>query len=295
MKVLEVKDVVKNYGSLRAVDKVSFSTQEGEIFGLLGPNGAGKTSLISTIMTLENLDEGDIHVCGYSLRQDPRICKSLTGFMPQELIMHGYFNVQEVVEFYSGYCGVWPDKNRVEYLLKRLALWDKRYEKVRSLSGGMKRRLLIAKALVHAPKLILLDEPTAGVDIELRNVIWEFIKELKKSGASILFTTHYLEEAEELCDRVAIIHKGKIRQIDQTRNLISQFTTRQILLKLKNPKDFQHKNYQGNSDGYSVFMLPSSLTLGSLIKELSLDISDILDIRIHEGSLEDAFKKILKD
>ena len=174
MKILEVKNLVKDYGSLRAVDHVSFDIEEGEIFGLLGPNGAGKTTLISTIMTLEKPTGGDIFVCGKDIKQHPRQIKSLTGFMPQELVMHGYFNLDEVVSFYSGFCGVWPDKKRIEYLLKALGLWEHRKKKVRALSGGMKRRMLMVKALIHSPKLILLDEPTAGVDPDFRAAIWDF-------------------------------------------------------------------------------------------------------------------------
>ena len=295
MQILQVKNIIKDYGSLRALNQVSFDIHPGEIFGLLGPNGAGKTTLISIIMTLEEAHQGDIFICGHKLKDKPELCKSLVGFMPQELIMHGYFNVHEVIEFYCGYCGIWPDKKRVEYLLKRLALWEKRHEKVRSLSGGMKRRMLIAKALIHKPRLVILDEPTAGVDIELRAVIWDFIKELKSQGTSILFTTHYLEEAEELCDRVAVIHHGQIRQIGETRSLISQFTTRQLMLKLKNPTDFKHKQYQGVKKGYSVFLFPKNSNFGQLLEELDLNVRNIEDMRIYEGNLEDAFTKILKD
>ena len=295
MKVLEVQNVVKNYGSLRAVNQVSFDIKEGEIFGLLGPNGAGKTTLISTIVTLEQADAGRIFVCGHDVEKEPRVSKSLTGFMPQELIIHGYFNVHEVIRFYSGYCGVRPDSKRIDYLLKRLSLWDQRNHKVRTLSGGMKRRLLMAKALVHSPKLLLLDEPTAGVDVDLRNVIWDFVQELKKEGTSILFTTHYLEEAEKLCDRVAIIHYGEIRQIGPTKDLISQFTTRRIYLKLKNIRSFESKRYLGRREGCDVFSLPYSMNFSDLMNELSLKGDDILDVRIREGSLEDVFKQISKE
>ena len=294
MKVLEVQNVVKNYGSLRAVHQVSFDIEEGEIFGLLGPNGAGKTTLISTIVTLEQADAGRIFVCGHDVEKEPRVSKSLTGFMPQELIIHGYFNVWEVIRFYSGYCGVRPDPKRIEYLLKRLSLWDQRNQKVRTLSGGMKRRLLMAKALVHSPKLLLLDEPTSGVDIDLRNVLWDFVRELKNEGASILFTTHYLEEAERLCDRVAIIHQGEIRQIGPTKDLISQFTTRRIYLKLRNIRSFDSERYLGRREGCDVFSLPYSMNFNDLMQEFSLKGEDILDVRIREGSLEDVFRKISK-
>ena len=296
MKILQVENVIKDYGSLRAVDRVSFDIEEGEIFGLLGPNGAGKTTLISTIVTLERADEGRISVCGRDIEKEPRRAKSLTGFMPQELIIHGYFNVAEVIRFYSGFCGVRPDPKRIEYLLKRLSLWDQRDQKVRTLSGGMKRRLLMAKALVHSPKLLLLDEPTAGVDVELRDILWDFIRELKKEGVSILFTTHYLEEAEQLCDRVAIIHHGKIRRSGRTKELISRFTARRIYLKLRQAKNFSDcKHHLGRREGCEVFSLPYSMDFGRLTRELSLGAEDILDVKIREGSLEDIFKKISKE
>ena len=295
MKTLEIKNLVKSYGSLKAVDNVSFDINKGEIFGLLGPNGAGKTSLISSVMTLEKIDSGQIFVCGHDIQKKSSITKSLTGFMPQDIIIHGYFTVREVIKFYSGFCGVWPDSDRIDYLLKRLNLWEQRNSKVRTLSGGMKRRLLIVKALVHSPKLLLLDEPTAGVDIQLRNSLWEFIKELKQE-TSILFTTHYLEEAEKLCDRVAFIHKGKIRQMGETAQLISHLTTRKVLIKFKTEESIKHKYYSGgNEEGYQVFLLPYSLTVGQLLKELELDMNEIKDLKVKEGSLEDVFNSVTEE
>lgn len=294
MQILTVKNVVKDYGSLRAVDHVSFEINKGEIFGLLGPNGAGKTTLISTVMTLEKMNSGQIKVCGYDVEKEPSVTKSLIGFMPQDIIIHGYFTVKEVVRFYSGFCGIWPDNDRIDYLLKRLALWEQRDDKVRTLSGGMKRRLLIVKALVHSPRLLLLDEPTAGVDIHLRNSLWDFIKEIKKE-TSILFTTHYLEEAEKLCDRVAFIHKGKIRQIGKTRNLISKLTVRKVLIKLHKQRSIRSEYYSGHSEGYEVFLLPYSFSAGRLLKELALDMNEIADLKVKEGSLEDVFNRIMEE
>ena len=295
MSVLEIRDVVKKYGSFTAVDHVSFNIKEGEIFGLLGPNGAGKTTLISAIMTLENFNKGKISICGHDIRTHSRLAKSVTGFVPQELIVHGYFTVEEVIKYYAGFCGVWPDSKRIEYLLKRLFLWEHRHKRVRQLSGGMKRRLLIVKALVHSPKLLLLDEPTSGVDLDLRNIIWSFVKELKQQGTSILFTTHYLEEAEKLCDRVAFIHHGTIRHIGDTKNLISHLTTRELGLKLKCELKIKHKYHSGNREGFEMFMLPHNFKLEHLIKDLQLNIEDVEDIKIREGSLEDVFKQVLKE
>lgn len=295
MNVLEIKNVVKKYGSFTAVDKVSFNIKEGEVFGLLGPNGAGKTSLISTIMTLEDLDAGEISVCGYDIRSNSRLAKSVTGFVPQELIVHGYFTTEEVIKFHSGYCGVWPDQERIDYLLKRLLLWEHKDKRVRQLSGGMKRRLLIAKSLVHSPKLLLLDEPTAGVDLDLRNSIWEFVKELKEQGTSILFTTHYLEEAEKLCDRVAFIHHGTIRHIGETQDLICHLTTRELGLKLKAGSIVKHKDHKGKREGYDIFLMSHNFKLSQFIQELNIKVEDIEDFRIKEGSLADVFQQVLRE
>ena len=297
MNLLEVKNVVKDFGSLRAVNNVSFEIKEGEIFGLLGPNGAGKTTLISIIVTLEKATQGKVHICDYDIHKDPRKAKSLVGFMPQELIMHGYFNVKEIVEFYSGYCGVWPDQNYIEFLMKKLSLWERRNDYVRTLSGGMKRRLLILKALVHKPRLILLDEPTAGVDLDLRATIWSFIKELKDQGLSILFTTHYLEEAEQLCDRVAFIHKGEIRQVGRTEELISLLTTRKVYITFKQNfrENFKNQKFLGQDGNVFSFLLPYSQTFGSLMKELAVDWNQVADVKIREGSLEDVFKSVLEE
>lgn len=294
--ILEIKNLVKDYGSLRAVNNVSFEIKKGEIFGLLGSNGAGKTTLISSIMTLEEPSEGLIKVGGFDVQKNPRQAKSITGFMPQELIIHGYFSVIEVIRFYSGFCGVIPDHAHIEYLLRKLSLWDKRHVGVRSLSGGMKRRLLMVKALVHKPKLLLLDEPTAGVDIQLRTLIWDFVKDLKREGVSILFTTHYLEEAEKLCDRVAFMNEGKIQSVGNTRELISNLTVRQLAVQLKKPQSIQHKNYLGLEEDYHMFDLPSSkdMSLGNFIKEeLCFDMDNIMDIKVREGRLEDVFQKVL--
>ena len=292
MKILEITDLVKDYGSLRAVDHVSFDIKKGEVFGLLGPNGAGKTTIISTIMTLERINSGNIKVCGHDVKTKSSLTKSLTGFMPQDIIVHGYFTVKEIVRFYSGFSGIWPDNDRIDHLLKRLALWEQRNDKVRTLSGGMKRRLLIVKALVHYPRLLLLDEPTAGVDINLRNTIWDFIREIKQE-TSVLFTTHYLEEAEKLCDRVAFIHKGKIRKIGRTQNLISQLTTRKVLIKLDKNVPIKNKYHSGQSEGYEVFLLPYSLSVGNLLKSLDLNRDRIEDLKVKEGSLEDVFNRIV--
>jgi len=279
---------------LRAVDHVSFDIQPGEIFGLIGPNGAGKTSIISTIVTLEEPTEGKVEVFGYDVTKEPRAAKVKTGLVPQELINHGYFNVEEILKFHSGYYGILRNQVRIEYLLKRLQLFDHRHKRVKQLSGGMKRRLLIAKALVHSPKLLLLDEPTAGVDIELRKSLWEFVRELKQQGMSILLTTHYLDEAEQLCDRVGVLREGKLIMVGDTQELVKKMTQRKVHLFMKPPmRQINHPFLIHQSETEVIFKIPASMPVGELLVELKIDLRSINDLKIQEGSLEDAFRSIL--
>lgn len=292
---LEINSLVKSYGSFRAVDNISFSMKKGEIFGLLGPNGAGKTSIISCIVTLQSPDAGFCKIFGNDPVHQPLAAKMLTGFVPQEIINHGYFTVEEIMGFHSGFFRTWYNKDKIHYLLNRLSLWEHRNKKVKSLSGGMKRRLLIAKSLVHEPKLLLLDEPTAGVDIELRASLWDFVTELKESGMSILLTTHYLEEAEKLCDRVGVIQDGQLRRVAPTKELIEKLTQRKVDLHLR--KEFKgHLESQyliDKTDHQAQFLIPQKLGIGELLCTLNCDIKDIVDIRISEGKLEEAFVRIL--
>ncbi|MCB0363515.1 MAG: ABC transporter ATP-binding protein [Bdellovibrionales bacterium] len=295
---LRVHHLVKNYGHLCAVDNVSFELKPGEVFGLLGPNGAGKTSIISIIVTLEKASSGEVEVFGYNVAREQRKAKFNTGLVPQELINHGFFNIAEVLSFHSGYYGILNNKERENYLLNRLGLWEHRHKKVKQLSGGMKRRLLIAKALVHRPPLLLLDEPTAGVDIELRESLWDFVRELKEEGLSILLTTHYLEEAERLCDRVGVIHKGRLQSLGATKTLISELTQRRVYLRLKKGGDIESKQRESKywvreEGGENEFHVPSKMRLGELLQEIDIEWSQLEDVRIQEGSLEDAFRQIV--
>lgn len=269
----------------------------GEIFGLLGPNGAGKTTLISTIVTLEEPTSGTVEVFGYDVQDKPSLTKTLTGFVPQELIHHGYFDVEEIMTFHSGYFGLRRNKERIDWLLQKLSLYEHRKKKVKQLSGGMKRRLLIAKALVHDPKVLLLDEPTAGVDIELREQLWAFVSELKAQGMSILLTTHYIQEAEQLCDRVGILQKGRLRRLGPTRELIKELTKREIVVHLKqapaaDPVSPLFLRRQGHE---LVFQTPASMGAGDLLDSLGYDLKQVSDLAIREGSLEDALKRVLGD
>ena len=291
---LEVNDLHKYYGSLKAVQGVDFDVRPGEVFGLLGPNGAGKTSIISTIVTLEKPTKGHVSVFGHDVQKEPQQAKVDLGLVPQELVNHGFFNIEEILQFHSGYYGVRHNKEHCSYLMKRLGLWEHRHKKVKQLSGGMKRRLLIAKALVHKPRLLLLDEPTAGVDIELRSSLWEFVRELKSDGVSVLLTTHYLEEAEELCDRVGILNFGQLLKVGPTNELVSELTRRTVRVFLQARQvAFSHSLLLSQTDEMLEFEIPSTMSVGDLLSTISLDLKIIKDITIQEGTLEEAFIRIL--
>lgn len=293
-KPLEMKNVTKRYGSFSAVKDVSFDLEAGEIFGLLGPNGAGKTTLISCIVTLEKMTEGKIRVLGSDIYQEPKLAKTNLGYVPQEVINHGYFTVKEILTFYSGYFGLLQNEERIDYLLHKLALYEHKEKKVKQLSGGMKRRLMIAKALVHNPKVLLLDEPTAGVDIELRNSLWDFVLELKKAGTTILLTTHYLEEAESLCDRIGVIHKGELKKIGKTEDLISELTFRKLEIETSEKVNLKDSEFlKKQTDKKIILEFPSRLKVGEVISSIGLDLSMVSDLQLKEGSLEEAFLKIL--
>ncbi len=223
---LKVEDVVIAYegGPRRkvAVSHLSFDVFEGELFALLGPNGAGKTSLISAMTGLIPFEAGQIEIFGHPAGTEQ--AKRLLGVVPQELIGYGFFTVSEILKFYSGYYGLRKNESRIQELLGRLQLESVRDQRVSALSGGMKRRLLIAKALLHSPRLLLLDEPSAGVDVELRAILLDFVKEINQKGTTIILTTHYLEEAQRLCRRSAILHHGKLLALDDTGALIQSLS-----------------------------------------------------------------------
>lgn len=293
---LEVRSLVKNYGRFTAVDQVSFEVRPGEIFALLGPNGAGKTTIISTITTLEKPTSGSVSVFGHDVSKETKQAKFLTGVVPQEIVNHGFFDVMEILTIHSGYYGIWKNKDRIEFLVQKLGLWEHRRKKVKQLSGGMKRRLLIAKALVHEPKLLLLDEPTAGVDIELRESLWNFVRELQKEGLSILLTTHYLEEAEQLCQRVGILQKGRLRRVGETKKLVRELTQRNISIQLREAMPSISSPYLlSQANGRLQFQIPANLEVGDLLHQIHLDVKNVKDLEIREGSLEEAFRNVLRE
>ena len=229
---VEARAVRKRYGAVRALDGVTLAVEEGEFFGLLGPNGAGKTTLISALAGLAIPDSGTLAVMGHDVRADYRQARRSLGIVPQEIVFDPFFTVRETLEFQSGYFGLRDNGAWVDELLDRLGLVPKADANMRSLSGGMKRRVMVAQALVHRPPVIVLDEPTAGVDVELRQALWAFVKDLNQAGHTIILTTHYLEEAQQLCARIAMMKEGRIVALDSTARLLASFSERVLRVKL---------------------------------------------------------------
>ncbi len=222
MSALSIRAVRKNYGNLVALDGVSLEIKQGEFFGLLGPNGAGKTTLITSMAGLCKPDSGVIEVMGHDVQKDFRFARRQLGVVPQELVFDPFFTVRETLSFQSGYFGLNKNDDWIDEIMANLDLTNKANANMRSLSGGMKRRVLVAQALVHRPPVIVLDEPTAGVDVELRQSLWQFISRLNQAGHTIVLTTHYLEEAESLCGRIAMLKQGRVVALDTTENLLAK-------------------------------------------------------------------------
>jgi ABC-2 type transport system ATP-binding protein len=217
---IQVERVSKNYGGMRALDAVNLTIGQGEFFGLLGPNGAGKTTLINILAGLALASSGSVRVLGHDVVKDYRAARRALGVVPQELVFDPFFTVREALVFQSGYFGLRDNRDWIEEVMHHLDLTERAATNMRALSGGMKRRVLVAQALVHKPPVIVLDEPTAGVDVELRQALWQFIRRLNRDGHTIVLTTHYLEEAEALCGRIAMLKQGRIVALDTTQNLL---------------------------------------------------------------------------
>jgi ABC-2 type transport system ATP-binding protein len=229
---IRVSSVVKHYGSLRALAGVDLDVAQGEFFGLLGPNGAGKTTLISALAGLVRCDSGTLEVMGHDVVADYREARRKLGVVPQELVFDPFFSVREMLRIQSGYFGIRDNEDWIDEILASLDLSAKAGANMRSLSGGMKRRVLVAQALVHRPPVIVLDEPTAGVDVELRQGLWQFIRKLNRDGHTIILTTHYLEEAETLCGRIAMLKAGRVVALESTAGLLARFAVHALRLRL---------------------------------------------------------------
>lgn len=222
MQALTIKNVKKTYkkGNVHALKGIDFHVNDGEFFALLGPNGSGKSTLINIISGPTKKSSGEVEIYGTSIDAQPELCKRMIGVVPQEIVFDSFFTVNETLLFQSGYYGIANNQKKIDEILEKLNLMDKKHSRTRMLSGGMKRRLLIAKALVHNPKILFLDEPTAGVDVQLRHDLWRYVRELNQDGLTIFLTTHYLEEAETLCERIAIINKGELVALEKTADLL---------------------------------------------------------------------------
>ncbi|KIC46444.1 multidrug ABC transporter ATP-binding protein [Ruegeria sp. ANG-S4] len=234
--ILSIKDLRKSYaGGFEALKGVSLEIEEGEILALLGPNGAGKTTLISTVCGITTPTSGTVTVGGYDIQADFRAARKMIGLVPQEIALEPFEKVWNTVRFSRGLFGHGRDNARIEEILRKLSLWDKRKNAIKELSGGMKRRVLIAKALAHEPRILFLDEPTAGVDVELRKDMWQIVAELKQAGVTIILTTHYIEEAEAIADRVGVIDKGELLLVQEKDALMAQMGKKQIEVMLTEP------------------------------------------------------------
>jgi len=230
---VEVRDVHKRFGAVHALAGVSLQVEEGEFFALLGPNGAGKTTLISALGGLVRPDGGQLAIMGHDVARDFRQARRAVGIVPQEIVFDPFFTVRETLAIQSGYFGLRRNAAWIDQLLERLGLAAKAHANMRSLSGGMKRRVMVAQALVHRPPVIVLDEPTAGVDVELRQALWAFVRSLNAAGHTIVLTTHYLEEAEQLCSRIAMMKDGRVVALDTTARLLATFSERVLRVKLE--------------------------------------------------------------
>jgi ABC-2 type transport system ATP-binding protein len=290
---VEVDNVSRRFGSVQALDRVSLVVAEGEFFGLLGPNGAGKTTLISVLAGLTRADSGAARILGHDVRADYRAARRALGVVPQELVFDPFFTVRETLRIQSGYFGVRDNDAWIDEILHHLDLTAKANANMRSLSGGMKRRVLVGQALVHKPPVIVLDEPTAGVDVELRQSLWGFIRKLNRDGHTIILTTHYLEEAEALCGRIAMLKAGRIVALDTKQNLLARFAALTVRLVAERvPASWQARVLRREAGGF-ILGLERYADLESLLAALRTEGIAIAELALQEADLEDVFLRIV--
>jgi len=284
----------------KALSNLNFNVKQGEVFGLLGPNGAGKTTFLSILGGTVTKTSGSVNVWGFNLDQNPRQVKASIGIVPQEVNLDAFFSPHKLLELQAGLYGIKKKDRITDLILKMVALEDKANAYSRSLSGGMKRRLLIAKAMVHQPPILILDEPTAGVDVELRNILWKNVKELNKEGVTIILTTHYLLEAQEMCDRIAIIDKGNLVALDTTQKLLERIQTKKINFTVKDVDINKSLLIRGiklkiiSKNLISATYERGSLDFREMINYLNQNEIKIEDISTEEGDLEDVFVQLTK-
>ncbi|HEY0940366.1 MAG TPA: ABC transporter ATP-binding protein [Steroidobacter sp.] len=301
--IISVRNLVKTYASgFQALKGVDLEIRRGEIFALLGPNGAGKTTLIGIICGIVNPTSGTVTADGHDIRKEYRAARSKIGLVPQELTSDAFESVWATVNFSRGLFGKPPDPAYLEKVLKDLSLWDKKDSTILSLSGGMKRRVMIAKALSHEPQILFLDEPTAGVDVELRRDMWEMVRGLRANGVTVILTTHYIEEAEEMADRIGVINKGEIILVEDKKVLMRKLGRKQLILHLQSPLQAvppQLANRQlelaadGNELIYTFDAQADATGIASLLRQLNELGIDFKDLHTSESSLEEIFVSLV--
>jgi ABC-2 type transport system ATP-binding protein len=304
--VLSVKNLKKIYsnnkaGEAHALNNLNLDVKEGEIFGLLGPNGAGKTTFINILAGTVIKTEGEVNVWGFDLDKNPRQVRASVGIVPQEINLDPFFSPRKLLELQAGLYGINKKDRITESILKLVSLEKQADSYARSLSGGMKRRLLMAKAMVHQPPIIFLDEPTAGVDVELRKNLWKNVRMLNDQGVTIILTTHYLEEAEEMCDRIAILNKGNIVALDSTKNLLNRIQTKKIIFKTDKKVEIK----DGDLESLKIVSVldneiclsyeKSKINIEELINLIKTNNVKITDISTDDGDLEDVFLRLIKN
>lgn len=298
---ISIRDLQKTYeGGKRALDGVTLDVPRGQIFGLLGPNGAGKSTMINILAGLVNKSGGSATIWGFDIDQHPRNAKVSIGIVPQEIVFDPFFTPAETLEIQAGLYGVPKERRQTAELLRAMHLEDKADAYSRTLSGGMKRRLLVAKAMVHAPPILVLDEPTAGVDIELRQQLWAYVRQLNSNGVTIVLTTHYLEEAEQLCDRIAIINHGRLIANDTTRTLVGmaqekavEVTVDRDVASLPDARCFEKIELKGERT-LAITYRKDKVNAGEVLAALQTDGFGIVDVSTREADLEDVFLNLTR-
>ncbi len=304
--VLYVKDLNKTYSknsskSVHAIKNLNLEVKEGEIFGLLGPNGAGKSTFINILAGTTIKTSGEVNVWGFNLDVNPRQVRASIGIVPQEVNVDPFFTPWNILELQAGMYGIKKKDRITETILKLVSLDKQSKSYTRALSGGMKRRLLVAKALVHKPPIIILDEPTAGVDVELRSNLWDNVKQLNKQGVTIILTTHYLNEAEQMCDRIGILNKGSIVALDTTKNLLKRIQTKIVKFAVDKKVSISNDSLKSINilsnkiDELVVSYEKNALNISEIIKFISLQNIKLLDISTDDGDLEDVFIRLTKN
>ena len=303
--MLSITGLSKRYNDGQvALENVSFDVKEGEILALLGPNGAGKTTLISAVCGLVVPTAGQVTVGGFDTRSNYRLARSLIGLVPQEIALEPFEKVINTVRFSRGLFGKSPNDDQIEIVLRQLSLWDKKDSKILQLSGGMKRRVLIAKALAHEPRVLFLDEPSAGVDVELRRDMWKLVSDLKSQGVTIILTTHYIEEAEAIADRVGVISKGKLILLEEKKALMKRMGRKKVEISLQSPiavipAKLQNFDLYLSDDGltinYQHDAKASSNEITKLLNEISISNLQIGDLKTSQSSLEEIFVSLIEE